>query len=94
MAVQLIEWQLYLARTEVTQKVLPWQKNAGQRAHDVRPSDSTPTELFIADRHASERATTSMKITRLANWEKRTAPENYKLTAKSRKTAIQRSKNG
>lgn len=26
MAVQLIEWELYLARGEITQKVLPWQK--------------------------------------------------------------------
>ncbi|MGH9802961.1 MAG: transposase [Blastocatellia bacterium] len=35
MAVQLIEWQLYLTRTEVTQKVLPLAETAGQGPTDA-----------------------------------------------------------
>lgn len=92
MAVQLIEWQLYLARTQVQEKVLPWQKaQAGTPLTPNRVIQSLPG-------HLSEVGTPVRPVQprgKSPGWptgRKRSVPEKYKLTPKSRKKAIQVSK--
>lgn len=93
MAVQLIEWQLYLARTQVTQKVLPWQKTL--------PSDKlTPNRVIQSlPGHLSQVATPVRQVQprgKALGWptgKERSVPEKYKLTPKSRKKLVQVSKN-
>jgi hypothetical protein len=92
MAVQLIEWQLYLARRAVTQKVLPWQK--------PQPDDQLTPDRVIQSLpgHLSQVGTPVRPVQprgKSPGWpagKKRSAPQKYKLTAKSRKKAIQVSK--
>ena len=93
MAMQLIEWQLYLARGQVSQKVLPWQKpQANDQLTPNRVIQSLPD-------HLSQVGTPVRPVQprgKAPGWpagRKRSAPEKYKLTAKSRKKAIQVSKN-
>lgn len=93
MAVQLIEWQLYLARGEITQKVLPWQK--------PQASDQlTPNRVIQSlAGHLSQVGTPVRPVRprgKSPGWptgRKRSVPEKHKLTPKSRKKAIQVSKN-
>ena len=65
LAVQLLEWQLYLARTEVVQKVLPWQVPQA-------PDQLTPNRVIqkpiplIYCRSVRQHSTTSRKISGLA----------------------------
>ena len=65
LAVQLLEWQLYLARTEVVQKVLPWQVPQA-------PDQLTPNRVIqkpcplIYRRSVRQHSTTSRKISGLA----------------------------
>lgn len=93
MAVQLIEWQLYLACTEVTQKVLPWQKT-------LASDKLTPNRVIqsLTD-HLSQVGTPARPVQprgKSPGWptgKERSVPEKYKLTPKSRKKPIQVSKN-
>ncbi len=93
MAVQLIEWQLYLARTEVTQKVLRWQK--------TQASDRlTPNRVIQSlSCHLSQVATPVRPVRprgKSPGWptgKERSVPEKHKLTPKSRKKPVQVSKN-
>lgn len=93
MAVQLIEWQLYLARSEIRQKVLPWQKlQTNDRLTPDRVIQSLPNHFLQIGTPVSEVQTRGKS----PGWpvgRPRPAPEKYKLTAKSRKPAIQLSKN-
>lgn len=93
MGVQLLEWQLYLARGEVKEKVLPWQKaQAGVPLTPNRVIQSLPG-------HLSEVGTPARPVQprgKSPGWpegRKRSVPEKYKLTPKSRKKAVQVSKN-
>lgn len=93
MAMQLIEWQLFLARGEVSQKVLPWQKPQADR-------HLTPNRVIESlPHHFSQLGTPVRPVLPRGNapgWpagRKRTAPQKYKLTPRSRKKAIQLSKN-
>jgi hypothetical protein len=93
MGMQLIEWQLYLARTAVTQKVLPWQPpQASDQLTPDRVIQSLPG-------HFSQIGTPVHPVQprgKSPGWprgRKRSVPEKYKLTAKSRKKAVQVSKN-
>jgi len=93
MAVQLLEWQLYLARTEVSQKVLPWQKPQA-------PAEITPNRVIQSrPGHLSQVGTPVGAVQprgKAPGWpvgQARSAPPKYKLTAKSRKKAVQVSKN-
>ena len=93
MGMQLIEWQLYLARTAVTQKVLPWQPpQASDQLTPDRVIQSLPG-------HFSQIGTPVQPVQprgKSPGWpqgRKRSVPEKYKLTAKRRKKAVQVSKN-
>ena len=92
MAVQLIEWQLYLARSEVREKVLPWQKpQTGSQLTPNRVIQSLPG-------HLSEVGTPVRPVQprgKSPGWpkgRKRSVPKKYKLTPKNRKKAIRVSK--
>jgi len=93
MAVQLIEWELYLARTEVAQKVLPWQKPQA-------PAEITPNRVIQSlPSHLSQVGTPVRAVQPRGNapgWpagRTRSVPKKFKLTAKSRKKAANVSKN-
>ena len=93
LAVQLIEWQLYLARGEVTQKVLPWQSpQASNQLTPNRVMQSLPGHLLEVG--------TPVRPVRprgkSPGWpagRKRSAPEQFQLRTKSRKKTIQGSQN-
>lgn len=92
MAVQLIEWQLYLARNQVREKVLPWQKpQPGNQLTPNRVLQSLPD-------HLSEVGTPVRLVQargKSPGWpkgRKRSIPKKYKLTPKNRKKAMQVSK--
>lgn len=82
MAVQLIEWQLYLARGEVRQKVLPWQQS--QASDQLTPNRVIQS---LAD-HLSQVGSPVRPVQprgKSPGWptgRKRSVPEKYKLTAK------------
>lgn len=93
LAVQLLEWQLYLARPAVTQKVLPWQKPL--------PRDHlTPNRVIQSlPAHLTEVGSPVRPVQPRGNapgWpagKQRQAPPKSKLTAKPRKKALQVAKN-
>lgn len=93
MGVQLLEWELYLARHQVAQKVLPWQK-------PQPPEALTPNRVIqsLAD-HLSQVGTPVRAVRprgKAPGWPKgkpRTRPTKYKLTPKHRKKAVLLSKN-
>ncbi|MFN0108305.1 MAG: hypothetical protein ACKVZH_05565, partial [Blastocatellia bacterium] len=93
MAVQLIEWQLHLARTEITQKMFPWQK--------ALPNEKlTPNRVIQSlPGHLSQVATPVRPVQprgKSPGWptgKERSVPEKYKLTPKTRKKPVQLSKN-
>ncbi len=93
MALQLIEWQLYLARTEVAQKVLPWQKpQASTQITPNRVIQSLPghfSQLGTPVRLVQPRGKAPGWLTGRA----RSVPEKYQLTSRRRKKAAQVSKN-
>ena len=93
MGVQLLEWELYLARDQVAQKVLPWQKP--QPLTEITPNrviQSLPA-------HFSQVGTPVRAVRprgKAPGWptgKVRTRPTKYKLTPKRRKKAISLSKN-
>jgi hypothetical protein len=88
MAVQLLEWQLYLARPAVQQKCLPWQKaQAADRLTPNRVMQSLPlnySQVGTPVREVRERG-------KSPGWEvgrERRRPAQYKLVAKSRKKRV------
>jgi hypothetical protein len=93
MGVQLLEWQLYLARREVQQKSLPWQKE--QAVENLTPNrvmQSLPlnlsqvgTPVRVVQRRGKS---PGWKVGRA-----RSRPVQYRLVAKSRKTAVRVSNN-
>lgn len=93
MALQLIEWQLYLARTAVREKMLPWQKPQAMGA-------ITPNRVIQSlPSHFSELGTPVRAVQvrgKAPGWpkgRKRSVPEKYKLVPRSRKKATRMSKN-
>lgn len=92
MGVQLLEWELYLARDQVTQKVLPWQK-------PLPPAALTPHRVIqsLSD-HLSQVGTPVQEVQprgKAPGWPTgkiRTRPTKYKLTPKRRKKAVPLSK--
>lgn len=92
LAVQLLEWQLYLARPAVSQKVLPWQKpQAADQLTPKRVIQSLPD-------HLSQVGSPVRPVQPRGNapgWpagKERSVPPKYKLTPKRRKKALQVSK--
>lgn len=92
MAMQLIEWQLFLARSEVSQKVLPWQKPQAD-------GQLTPNRVIQSlPHHLSEVGTPvrpPLPRGKAPGWpagKKRTPPERFKLAPKGQKKAFQMSK--
>lgn len=92
MGVQLLEWELYLARDQVAQKVLPWQKPLPQ-------AEMTPNRVIQSlPNHLSQVGTPVQKVRPRGNspgWPKgkvRTCPIRYKLTPKRRKKVVPLSK--
>ena len=88
MAVQLLEWQLYLARREVQEKCLPWQKpQAAEQLTPNRVMQSLPlnySQVGTPVREVRERG-------KSPGWEvgrERRRPAQYKLVAKSRKKRL------
>ena len=80
MAVQLIEWQLDLARTEVTQKVLPWQK-------PLASNQLTPNRVIQSlPGHLSQVGTPALRCARRNLVEKRPAGPPEKKEASRRST--------
>ena len=92
MGVQLLEWELYLARDQVAQKVLPWQKPLPQAA-------LTPNRVIqsLPD-HLSQVGTPVEAVRprgKSPGWptgKARTRPTKYKLTSKRRKKVASLSK--
>ena len=93
MAVQLLEWHLYLARTVVTQKCLPWQKP--QAADALTPN----RVLQSLAAHFSQLGTPVRPVRPRGNapgWplgKSRSIPARWKLTPKRRKKRPKVSKN-
>ncbi|HEX4949585.1 MAG TPA: hypothetical protein VFZ34_23115, partial [Blastocatellia bacterium] len=93
MAVQLLEWQLYLARTAVTQKCLPWQQP--QAADALTPN----RVLQSLAAHFSQLGTPVRPVRLRGNapgWpvgQPRSVPARWKLTPKRRKKRPKVSKN-
>jgi hypothetical protein len=93
LGVQLLEWELYLARDQVAQKVLPWQK-------PLPLTEMTPNRVIqsLPD-HLSQVGTPVGEVRprgKSPGWpvgKARSVPTKYKLTPKRRKKAIQVSKN-
>lgn len=88
MAVQLLEWQLYLARGAVQQHCLPWQKEqAAEKLTPNRVMQSLPL-------HYSQVGTPVGEVRergKSPGWEvgrERRRPAQYKLVAKSRKKRL------
>ncbi len=93
MALQLIEWQLYLARTEIAQKVLPWQKAQASGA-------ITPNRVIQSLPDHFSQVGTPVRVVqprgKAPGWprgRKRSVPEKYQLTSRRRKKAARMSKN-
>ena len=92
MGVQLLEWELYLARDQVKQKVLPWQK--------PQPlAEMTPNRVIQSlPAHFSQVGTPVREVRprgKAPGWPKgkpRTRPTKYKLTPKRRKKVLSLSK--
>ena len=85
LAVQLLEWQLYLARPAVTQKCLPWQKPQAEGA-------LTPNRVLQSlAAHFSQLGTPVRPVRVRGNapgWpvgKPRSVPARWKLTPKRRK---------
>ena len=93
LAVQLLEWELYLARTAVTQKCLPWQKP--QAAEALTPN--RVAQSLAA--HFSQLGTPVRPLRRRGNapgWppgQSRSVPARWKLRPKHRKKRLKVSKN-
>jgi hypothetical protein len=92
MGVQLLEWQLYLARPAVEEKSLPWQKQQGvEKRTPNRVMQSLPQHLWQVGRPVGEvRPRGKGK-----GWPKgkaRPRPQKYKLVSKSQKKAANLSK--
>jgi hypothetical protein len=85
MGMQLLEWQLYLARSEVRQECLPWQRP--QESEKVTPNrvmQSLPLNLWQVGTPVGK----VQERGKAAGWGKgkpRQRPQKYKLQAKSRK---------
>jgi hypothetical protein len=90
---QLLEWQLYLARREVQQQCLPWQhKQEAEKVTPNRVMQSLPLNYSQVGTPVGE----VRERGKAAGWPKgkqRQRPEKYKLVAKSRKKAGRVSKN-
>lgn len=92
LGVQLLEWELYLARPQVAQKVLPWQKPQA-------PEALTPNRVIqsLAD-HLSQVGTPVRAVRprgKSPGWpigQPRTRPKKYKLIPQRRKKAVSLSK--
>lgn len=92
LGVQLLEWELYLARHQVTQKVLPWQKT-------LPPEALTPKRVIqsLSD-HLSQVGTPVQAVRprgKAPGWptgKARTRPTKYKLLPKRRKKVVPLSK--
>ena len=84
MGVQLLEWELYLARDQVAQKVLPLQK-------PLAPADITPNRVIQSlPAHLSQLGTPAGEVRPRGNapgWPTG-VPKRYKLTPKRRKKAL------
>jgi len=92
MAMQLLEWQLYLARAHVAQKCLPWQKP--QLADKVTPNrvlQSLPSYYSIVGTPVQEVQRRGKAPGWLRGRERTPAPK-YKLVAKRRQKLLQVSK--
>jgi hypothetical protein len=93
MAMQLVEWQLYLAKDAVNQKCLPWQKPLD--ADKITPNrviQSLPlhySRVGTPTREVQQRG----KATGWFTGRERKPPAKYKLVAKSRKKVARVSKN-
>lgn len=92
MGVQLLEWELYLAREQVRQKVLPWQKPLPQ-------AEMTPHRVIQSlPNHLSQVGTPVQEVRprgKAPGWpagKVRTRPTKYKLTPKRRKKVVPLSK--
>jgi len=87
MGVQLLEWQLYLARCEVQQKGLPWQKP--QEAEKITPNrvlQSLPLNYWQVGTPVAQ----VQQRGKASGWprgKERKPPQKYKLVAKSRQPA-------
>jgi len=93
MAMQLLEWQLYLARTHVTQKCLPWQKP--QTADKVTPNrvlQSLPSYYSLVGTPV-QAVQQRGKAPGWVRGRARTPATKYKLVAKSRQKLLPVSKN-
>ena len=92
MGVQLLEWQLYLARSEVQEKSLPWQKPQGlEQRTPNRVMQSLPLNLSQVGTPVGEVRPRGKGL----GWptgKERQRPQRYKLVAKSRKKAERLSK--
>jgi len=93
LAGQLLEWELYLARHAVSQKVLPWQKPQA-------PAEITPNRVIQSlPTHLSQVGTPVRVVQprgKAPGWpagRARSVPKKYKLTVQRRKKAAQVSKN-
>lgn len=93
LGVQLLEWELYLARHAVSQKVLPWQKPQA-------PAEITPNRVIQSlPTHLAQVGTPVRAVQprgKAPGWpagKTRSVPPKYKLTAKRRKKAANVSKN-
>jgi hypothetical protein len=93
MGVQLLEWQLYLARREVQQKSLPWQREqAAEKLTPNRVLQSLPMHYSQVGTPVGEVRERGKSL----GWEvgrKRSRPAQYKLVAKSRKKSVRVTKN-
>jgi hypothetical protein len=93
MAMQLVEWQLYLARTAITQRCLPWQKPLElEKITPNRVIQSLPlhySRVGTPVREVQQRG----KATGWFTGRERKSPTKYKLVAKSRKKVASVSKN-
>jgi hypothetical protein len=93
MGVQLLEWQLYLARHDVQQQSLPWQKE--QAAGKLTPNrviQSLPLNLSQVGTPVGE----VQPRGKAPGWQvgrERSRPVKYKLVAKSRKKSHQVAQN-
>lgn len=89
MGVQLLEWQLYLARPAVQQKCLPWQKaQAAEKLTPNRVMQSLPLNYSQVGTPVGE----VRERGKSPGWEvgrERSRPAQYQLVAKSRKKRVQ-----
>lgn len=93
MATQLLEWQLYLARTQVAQKCLPWQKPHG--ADNVTPNRvlQSLSSYYSIVGTPVQAVQQRGKSTGWLTGRERKAPTKYKLLAKRCKQSPKVSKN-